>query len=55
MMVNRQTIEEAGVGPMTPMAEDERKSEERDSKHVGEADGGEETETAPEADEEVPE
>jgi len=52
MMVNRQTIEDAGVGPMTPLAEeDNRASEERDSRP--EVDGGEETETAPEADDEV--
>merc|ERR1719369_1349312 len=53
MMVNRQTIEEAGVGPMTPLIEEERASEERETKPVGDGDGGEETETAPEADDEA--
>ena len=47
----RQTIEEAGVGPMTPLGEATRDSEAKDrsASDIME-DGGEETETAPEAD-----
>eukprot|EP00092_Neocalanus_flemingeri_P038323 GFUD01041722.1.p1 GENE.GFUD01041722.1~~GFUD01041722.1.p1 ORF type:complete len:2117 (-),score=667.90 GFUD01041722.1:649-6999(-) len=47
----RQTIEEAGVGPMTPLGESDRdsKAKDRSASDIME-DGGEETETAPEAD-----
>jgi len=52
----KQTIEEAGVGPMTPLADMEASplsgDKSHDSRPSPDRDGGEETETAPEAEDE---
>jgi hypothetical protein len=52
----KQTIQEAGVGPMTPLGEEESPlsgDKSHESHPSPDGDGGEETETAPEADDEV--